>query len=283
MKTSIIIASHKAYTTPYDKMYLPLHVGAEGKDPLDGFTPDNTGDNISKKNPYYCELTGMYWAWKNLDSDVIGLVHYRRYFTLQRKQYRKTHHWTDSVLTQAELESLLSMYLEQTDDIRLSYTMIAPKDLLLVPQKRKYYIESLYSHYAHTFDGHHLDLSREIIDKLCPEYLDAFDETMKQTWGYMWNMLIASRDVYDRYMSWLFPILEELEKGIDLSQLSSFEQRLFGRVSEILFNVWVNQEKSKGLLLMEIPVLHTVPENWPVKVKSFLSAKIFGKKYKASF
>ena len=106
---------------------------------------------------------------------------------------------------------------------------------------------------------------------------------MKQTWGYMWNMLIASRDVYDRYMSWLFPILEELEKGIDLSQLSSFEQRLFGRVSEILFNVWVNQEKRKGLLLMEIPVLHTVPENWPVKVKSFLSAKIFGKKYKASF
>ena len=87
MDIKIIVAAHKKYWMPDDDMYLPLHVGAEGKtdengQPLDlGYTKDNTGDNISSKNANYCELTGMYWAWKNLDADYIGLAHYRRHFS----------------------------------------------------------------------------------------------------------------------------------------------------------------------------------------------------------
>ena len=62
----IIIATHKLYDMPQDDIYLPVHVGREGKDVLP-YQPDNTGDNISDKNPSYCELTGLYWALKNLD------------------------------------------------------------------------------------------------------------------------------------------------------------------------------------------------------------------------
>ena len=79
MDIKILVAAHKRYWMPADDVYMPLHVGAEGKEPL-GYTPDNTGDNISAKNPNYCELTGLYWAWKNLDCQYIGLCHYRRYF-----------------------------------------------------------------------------------------------------------------------------------------------------------------------------------------------------------
>ena len=64
---------------PEDDVYMPLHVGAEGKESL-GYTPDNTGENISSKNPNYCELTGLYWAWQNMNCEYIGLCHYRRYF-----------------------------------------------------------------------------------------------------------------------------------------------------------------------------------------------------------
>ena len=87
MDIKIIVAAHKRYWMPEDEMYLPLHVGAEGKTdesgkPLDlGYVKDNTGDNISAKNANYCELTGLYWAWKNLDADYIGLAHYRRHFS----------------------------------------------------------------------------------------------------------------------------------------------------------------------------------------------------------
>ena len=80
MDIKVIVAAHKPYRMPQDSMYLPLHVGRALTDQDLGWQGDNTGDNISLKNPYYCELTGLYWAWKNLKADAIGLVHYRRFF-----------------------------------------------------------------------------------------------------------------------------------------------------------------------------------------------------------
>ena len=61
----VIVAAHKPYTMPSDKMYLPLHVGSAGKESI-GYQRDDDGENISSLNPYFCELTGLYWAWKNL-------------------------------------------------------------------------------------------------------------------------------------------------------------------------------------------------------------------------
>ena len=58
MNIKILVAAHKPYWMPTDAVYLPVHVGAEGKDAI-GYTPDNTGDNISSKNSNFCELIGM--------------------------------------------------------------------------------------------------------------------------------------------------------------------------------------------------------------------------------
>ena len=99
----IIIASHKKYQTAEEEMYVPIQVGAEGKEKIEGYIQDNTGDNISTKNPYYCELTGLYWAWKNLDADYIGLVHYRRYFTNQKRLPKTEEEKFKVVLTEKEL------------------------------------------------------------------------------------------------------------------------------------------------------------------------------------
>ena len=131
MDIKILIATHKSYWMPDDPVYLPLHVGAEGKAEL-GYTRDNTGDHISSKNKNFCELTGLYWAWKNLDADYIGLVHYRRYFT--RKEVHNIEKKKSQILTKEDWENLLSRYP------------------VIVPDKRKYYIESNRSHYNH---AHH--------------------------------------------------------------------------------------------------------------------------------
>ena len=119
-------------------MYLPIHVGCEGKKNL-GFQGDNSGENISNLNSYYCELTGLFWAWKNLDCDYLGLVHYRRYFTKMTKRYNESINIDDVILNRFEVEKLL----ENSE--------------VIVPKRRKYYIETLYSHYDYTFDGIHLD------------------------------------------------------------------------------------------------------------------------------
>lgn len=261
----IIIATHKEYQMPSDSMYLPLHVGAEGKSLNFGYAKDNTGDNISDLNPSFCELTGLYWAWKNLSSNYIGLAHYRRHFSMRKKNKNPF----DNVLTYEEIKPYLG------------------KIKVFTPNKRKYYIESLYSHYSHSHYSEHLDITREILQEKYPEYIDVFDKVMKQTYGYMFNMMIMKKEYFDQYCAWLFDILFELQKRVDMPELSSFQARFYGRVSEIIFNVWLQRQLESGNLhsteVMEIPCIHMEKINWIKKGGSFLKAKFFGKKYEGSF
>ncbi len=274
MKTpsiGIIIATHKKYPMPKDDLYIPIHVGAEGKEdkngnPLDlGYKKDNTGDNISIKNPKYCELTGLYWAWKNLDLDYIGLAHYRRHFA--RKS--KSKDIFDHVLKKNEIEPMLG------------------KVKVFVPKKRRYYIETLYSHYAHTHYSEQLDLTREIIKEKYSEYVDSYDRVVKQRYGYMFNMMIMEKNLFDSYCEWLFNILFELENRINMPELDYFQGRFYGRVSEIIFNVWLDYQLKSGQLkkdeLKELPYIHMEKINWWKKGTSFLKAKFRGKKYEGSF
>ena len=59
---------------------------------------------------------------------------------------------------------------------------------ILLPKKRHYYIETLYSHYEHTHYSNQLDATREIISKKYPDYLATYDEVLSKTSGYMFNM-----------------------------------------------------------------------------------------------
>ena len=60
---------------------------------LENMIGDDTGDNISDKNREYCELTGIYQAWKNYDKlgnpDYIGFIHYRRLLVFNEYEYDK--------------------------------------------------------------------------------------------------------------------------------------------------------------------------------------------------
>ena len=76
------VAYHKKYFTYKDDIFTPIHVGAKSSNIILDYTRDDSGDNISLKNKYYCELTGIYWMWKNVDADFYGLMHYRRYLML---------------------------------------------------------------------------------------------------------------------------------------------------------------------------------------------------------
>lgn len=273
-KVKIIVATHKSFRMPEDEMYIPLHVGAEGKkddngNDLDlGFVKDNTGDNISLKNPGFCELTGLYWAWKNLDVDYLGLVHYRRHFCL-----RKTKDPFDGVLTYSELEPWLA------------------KVRVFVPNKRKYYIETLYSHYKHTHYISQLDETRKIIAQKYPGYIPSYDRVVNRTYGYMFNIFIMDRCFVNEYCTWLFDILFELEKRVregkvDMPELSAFQARLYGRVSEIIFNVWLDYCIHTGKLseseILEMPCIIMEKISWFKKLIGFLSAKYLGRRYDGS-
>lgn len=271
----IVVAAHKAYPMPEDPMYLPVHVGAAlteeagAADSL-GCRRDDTGENISELNGGFCELTGLYWAWKNLKEDYIGLVHYRRHFSFGKRKGRDV----SDVLREAEIKPLLHSVG------------------VFVPKKRWYGIETLYSHYAHTHYAGHLDMSREILKERFPEYLSSFDYVCGQRGGYMFNMMILRRDYLDRYCTWLFGILFELknrleENGAVPDELDAYQGRLYGRVSEILFNVWLEGEIRGGRIhtkhIMELPYFGTEKTNWVKKGTAFLRAKLLHEKYSGSF
>ena len=96
----------------------------------------------------------------------------------------------------------------------------------------------------------------------------------------MFNMLILRRDHLDAYCTWLFDILFELERRVETTDSDAFHARFFGRVSELLLDVWLSQQ---GLDLVEVPVIGMEKTNWIKKGGSFLMAKFFGKKYDKSF
>ena len=266
MKNVVIIAAHKACKVPEDPLYLPVFVGSAGK-PDNGFQRDDEGDNISAWNNKYSELTGLYWAWKHAEYDHLGLVHYRRYFSVRPKEAKKG--FLDAVLTSNEADALLQQYR------------------ILVPKKRHYYIETIYSHYDHTFYGCQLDAAREAIMENCPAYIPAFDAFMSSRSGYMFNMMIMRRELVDDYCTWLFTLLPLIEEKVDDSEYSDFHMRWAGRVSERLFNVWLMQRIQEGIIrkdeIKEIPCIYDGSVNWPRKIASFLIAKAFRKKYQKSF
>lgn len=258
----ILVATHKQYQMPKDtQLYLPIHVGREGKEDL-GYVGDHTGDHISHLNPYYCELTGLYWAWKNLDCDYLGLVHYRRYLTKKKEKYSEQTKLDEVILSQTDVENLLA------------------KADIIVPKKRNYYIETLYSHYAHTHNESHLILTRQILSELYPEDLSIFDRVMQQRSGYMFNMFVMKKTLAASYCQWLFPIIDELYQRLDISSYSDFDARLFGRISERLFNVWLAKQV---LTVKEVEFMYFNKVDLFQKGKSFLMSKFLGKKYGKSF
>lgn len=246
MKIRIIIAAHKCARLPDDPLYLPIQVGAAGKKPLFACT-DDTGDNISVKNGGFCELTGLYWAWKNLPADAVGLCHYRRYFCRTRIGNR----WK-SIITSADAEKLLT------------------RVPLVLPHMRRYWIETNYSQYVHAHHRQDLAMTREILRQNYPEYLTAYDNVMSRTKGHRFNMFLMRRSLLDEYCSWLFNVLFALEERLDVSDYSDYDKRVFGFVAERLLDVWVEKN---SVHYAELPVRNMENQPWGKKITRFLYRK----------
>ena len=273
-KGHIYVAAHEVLELPHRGLYRPILVGASslspGTDLPDYYFRDDTGDHISDHNGCLSELTGLYWAWKNGADEWVGMVHYRRFFTCRG--------FLRACLRRDRVENLL------TEDQVLGF--MEDYDLIL-PKKRYYLIETLYSHYSHTFDCRHLDTAREIIGEFCPGYLPSFDRVMKMRSGHMFNMAIMKRSILDSYCSWLFPILFELERRETRKDMDAFQKRFGGRVGERLLNVWLYYQIQRGLLekkrICHLPVMRTDRVHWIRKISAFLMARFFHRSYRRSW
>lgn len=220
METSIFVITHKDINDDFPPVYKLLLVGAKtylGSN-IYSYRDDMTLDNISDMNKYYCELSGVYYVWKNgvNDVDKIGFTHYRRFFVLDKLYMRKTR-----LLPETEITKILQQY-----------KIILPKKLYL----KKTIEES--ANIAPNKDD--LVEIRKAIQNVCEEYLTDYDWYLSQKGTYLLNMFITNGKIFNDYCEWLFPILGYLEKQYNLLTMQGCKERFLGFFGERLLNVWVH-------------------------------------------
>jgi hypothetical protein len=219
-KITIFVAAHKPSELKTDDVYTPIHVGraiSKYKDEMADMIGDDTGDNISEKNPFYSEMTAQYWAWKNYcDSEYIGFCHYRRYF------YDK--------ITQ---ENIDDYFTDGTDVI------------VVGPCLRRYSRWEFFKTFVSSED---IAIMQKVILKLYPAYYKTMSQYGFDFIDYPLNMFICRREVFEKYAEWVFSILFECEKYVKLSPYSR-QQRLYGYLAEFLMPVFFmyNGYKMKAL------------------------------------
>lgn len=229
MDVKIIVVTHKDYWMPKNEIYLPVLVGnnkVSGK-----YLKDNEGDNISEKNKSYCELTALYWAWKNLNKKYIGLCHYRRYFSKEKKI---------SIFKDINMEKRKQLIMEEKEceGILKNYDIILPKKIFL----NNLFVEQHYEKYHNIKD---LKKVRDVIKFLYKDDLVFFDRIMKEKYLYPYNMFVMNKEFLNEYCTWLFNILFRVEKIIDISSYDAYQARVYGFLAERLFNVWLLKKNFK--------------------------------------
>ncbi len=260
----VFVATHKRCKMPKSDFYVPLEVGVACHGRKTKWVGDNRGENISEKNESFSELTGIYWIWKNVKNDYKGLVHYRRHLSVHRFVFGGVEAKLSKVLSKREVSRLL----DRAD--------------VVLPVMRNYYIENLYGHYVHTLHGEPLDMTGRIIKKKYAKYWPEFQNLHKRKTAHMFNMMIMKREIFDDYADWLFSVLFDLEKEVKKTGLhyDAFHGRFYGRVSELLLDVYIRTNKIE---YVETPMVSIGSINWMKKVYSFIAAKMFRKKYSKSF
>jgi hypothetical protein len=228
----ILVCIHKKDYFVEDDPFMPIQVGKAVSGMDLGIQGDDTGDNISRKNENYCELTAMYWAWKNLKNvDYIGLNHYRRYF-----HFKKFHIRDKKIVS---LNEFLSYHYQLSVDVD---SLLKKKDIIL-PRLIVYPYNMILRYAAyHTSDDIHT--LEQTIHEVSPEYDAAFQKVMvynnKMSF---YNMFICRWEIFDDYCSWLFKIIPELERKINTDHYNPVQKRIYGYMGEYLLNIYIEKHK----------------------------------------
>lgn len=237
---TMYVITHKTFSYPIPTGYQPLLVGANVNKGSKDYLRDNKGDNISDKNPYYSELTGIYWLWKNCSDKNLGISHYRRYFA----DYST---YGQMVFTGLIVNNLKPIEQNQLDKYLLQYDWIVSQPMKMVQPT---VIEQFCS--IHSLED--LKTTKKIIQGIYPEYIEDFNVVMHSHKASFYNMFYTHSGELDSYCKWLFNILFEAEKQIDVSHYDGYQRRLFGFLGERLFNVWLHHRKAR---VKYLPVYNT--------------------------
>lgn len=246
MDTRMYVITHKKTAIPRMPLYSSMLVGASIQNVEGMFDEkDNSGIHISEKNPNYCELTGIYWIWKNSKVDNVGICHYRRFFSSKIIFGNKKF-----FLKGKDIEVLLNRYS------------------IIMPMPKRHEKTTLLSiNYAPNMED--VKEMYQAVKSCCPDYIDDFIWYFNQNKSYLYNMCIMRKSDFDAYCEWLFPILSYVEEIHDMEkETDPYRKRLFGFLSERLIFVWLHHNVADREI-KEMPVINT-DESDLTRVRRFI-------------
>lgn len=233
----IFISMHKPSFVPDDNKYLiPIQVGtALADERFYGILHDDEGDNISKKNKMYCELTAQYWAWKNSPgADYYGFWHYRRYMTFNKdeSQWDITYH---EVLNNDSVKKSL-IDEQHIAEICDQYDIIVPIEWNCKEDEKQM---TVYEHWCKHFNKEDIDITVKVILDRYPQYYSAVMDVLSSTKAIFCNMFIMNSKMFNEYSEFCFNVLGEVETLLNQKRYNTEEYRTLGHIGERLLAFYV--------------------------------------------
>ena len=235
-KIKMLIACHKQADVYQDDVYIPIQVGKALHPELNlGYITDDTGDNISNLNLYYCELTAEYWGWKNLDCEYLGLQHYRRYFDFKFSDAN-----VDGMFKDVDIYLANPLHLNKSTFDYLKEALVA---------------EDVY-------------IAVKVLEHLYPEYNSALENYFTGNLFYPCNMFVCRKSFFDQFAKWQFDILEGVRSVIKSSGYSR-EKRILGFLGECLLPIYSIKNDSRLKTLPIVSMLGTNEKKYILTTGTF--------------
>jgi lipopolysaccharide biosynthesis glycosyltransferase len=240
MNIKIAVCHHKDGLYFKNAYIMPIHAGkAISSVSLPFCIGDDSGDNISSKNKSWCELTVLYWMWKNLDADYYGLMHYRRYLSFTRADGYELVHEFDNELANNDLSEA------NIENECRNYEIITSPIWNVHPAGLPDHVMSGYDFYCMNHYKKDLDVTIEIIKNNYPDFYLPFLETIYSKQTFFFNISVMKKEYFQEYCTFMFGVLEETEKQIDISSYDPYQKRVLGFLAERLTNAYVMYARRK--------------------------------------
>ena len=242
----IFVTTHKNVNTFDSKIMQPVQVGPKNYRFPWAFH-DDEGENIANLNPRYCELTTQYWAWKNIKADYYGFCHYRRYFDFSDTPHKENPY---GEIMDNYIDAVTAKKYGLNDENIAK--VVKQYDVITTPFGNLEKIIDKHGTPRALWEAapllHDDDLKRcyQILCAMYPDYKEDAQDFFNGNKACFCNMFIMKKEIFFDYCEWMFPILEEFDKGTNYSTYSKEALRTPGHLSERLLNIYLMHHKRIG-------------------------------------
>lgn len=258
------VACHKPSVLPNNALFMPIQVGSKNAKNRMNMAHDDEGDNISEKNPFYCELTAQYWLWKNQEADYYGLCHYRRYLCFEkvnnarineRKQivgyalddYNIKKYGLDNEEKMREIIEQNDAVVGELEEVSRLYTPRGSKRTAMAHWR---------AHHRALIMNEDLDKMLEIFEKKYPSLGSDAREYLNTNTFLGFNCFVMKKEMFNEMCEIEFSVLQELEKYVDLSHYCQQLTRIYGFMGEIICSAYIYHLEKKNHKIKHVPLVY---------------------------